>query len=104
MALRMAAMITRPSSVELIELAAGRHVAEIEIDELTIPAQSPLVGSTVRESHTRSRHGLLIVGVRNAKGELAFNPNADKVFDAGDTVIVMGQTADIERFRGEYGI
>jgi K+/H+ antiporter YhaU regulatory subunit KhtT len=42
--------------------------------------------------------------IRDAKGDLALNPNADKVFDAGDTVIVMGQTGDIERFRGEFGI
>lgn len=103
-ALRMAAMVTRPSTVELIELVSGRHVAEVEIDELTIPSQSPLVGCTVRDSQTRSRHGLLIVAVRHAGGGLMFNPGAETVFESGDTVIVMGQTADIERFRGEYGI
>ncbi len=103
-ALRMAAMITRPSTVELIELVAGHHVAEVEIDELTIPPESPLVGCTVRDSQTRSRHGLLIVAVRHAGGELKFNPDANTVFLGDDQVIVMGQTADIERFRGEYGI
>ena len=106
-AMRMAAMITRPSTaelIELIELVAGRDVAEVGIDELCIPAGSPLVGSTVRDSQTRARHGLLIVALRHPGGDLAFNPNADTVFQAGDTVIVIGQTADIERFRTEYGI
>jgi voltage-gated potassium channel len=103
-ALRMAAMITRPSTLELIELVAGHHVAEVQIDELTIPYESSLVGCTVRDSQTRSRHGLLIVGVRHLDDELLFNPNADMAFQGGDTVIVMGQMADIERFRKEYGI
>jgi len=85
-ALRMAAMITRPWAVELIELVAGRHVAEVEIDELTIPAESPLVGLTVRDSATRSRHGLLIVGVRHPGGDLVFNPDPGAAFQRGDTV------------------
>lgn len=103
-ALRMAAMVTRPSTIELVELVAGRNVAEVEIDELTIPPDSPLVGITVRDSATRSRHGLLIVAVRSAEGQLAFNPSADTVFEAGDTVIAMGRIEDIERFRKEYSI
>lgn len=103
-ALRMAAMVTRPSTLDLIELAIGRHVTEMQIDELVIPTEGPLVGATVRDSQTRSRHGLLIVGVRHPGGELLFNPGADTVLEGGDTVVVMGERADIERFRQEYGI
>ena len=103
-ALRMAAMVTRPSTVEFIELVAGRHVTEVQVDELTIPPGSHLVDRTVRDSETRSRHGLLIVGVRHPGGELIFNPGADTVFQGGDTVIVMGQRDDIERFRVEQRI
>jgi voltage-gated potassium channel len=103
-AMRMALMVTRPSAVELVELVAGRQVAEVEIDELTISFDSPLVGRTVRDSELRKRHGLLIVAVRHPGGALAFNPDAETVFQGGDTVIVMGQTADIERFREEYGV
>ena len=103
-ALRMAAMVTRPSTIELIELVAGHHIAEVEFDELTIPADSPLVGCTVRESQTRSRHGLLIVAVRHSNGQLLFNPGADMRFQGGDSVIVMGRPGDIESFLKEYGI
>lgn len=103
-AARMAAMITRPSIVELIEVVSGRHVTEVEVDELTLPEKSPLVGSTVRESQTRARHGLLIVALRHADGRLEFNPAADAVFQAGDAVVVMGRADDIKRFEAEYKI
>jgi len=103
-AMRMATMITRPSTIELIELADGRHVAEVEIDELTIPASSSLVGDTVRDSQTRAKHGLLIVAVRHVGGDLLFNPDADTKFLADDTVIIMGRMNDIESFRKHHGI
>jgi voltage-gated potassium channel len=103
-AVRMAAMITRPTIVELIEVVSGRHVTEVEVNELTLPERSPLVGCTVRESQTRARHGLLIVAVRHADGRQEFNPAADTVFQAGDAVVVMGRADDITRFAAEYKI
>lgn len=103
-ALRMAAMITRPAALELIEVVAGRQIAEVEIDEVTIPEGSPLVGMTVRDSQTRSRHGLLIVAFRRAGGKLEFNPGGDAVFEAGASLIVMGRSGDIDRFRADYQI
>lgn len=101
---RMAAMITRPSIVELIEVVAGRHVTEVQVNELTLPDDSPLIGATVRESQTRTRHGLLIVAVRRSDGHLEFNPDADTVFRSGDAVIVMGREEDIARFEADHGI
>jgi voltage-gated potassium channel len=103
-AMRMAAMITRPSMVELIELVAGREVAEVEVDELALPPECELVGRTVGESHIRSRNGLLIVAVRRGNNELLFAPGADMRFEPGDRVLVIGRLTDIERFRRDHGI
>jgi voltage-gated potassium channel len=103
-AMRMAAMITRPAALELIEVVAGHQIAEVEVDELTIPEGSPLVAISVRDSQTRSRHGLLIVALRRPGGKLQFNPGGDAVFEAGASVVVMGRPADIDRFRAEYQI
>ncbi len=63
-ALRMAAMITRPSTVELLELVAGKSVLDVEVDEVTIPAASPLVGKSVIATEARRKHGLLVVAVK----------------------------------------
>ena len=103
-AMRMAAMITRPAALELIEVVAGRQIAEVEVDEVTIAAGSPLVGRSVRDSQTRSRHGLLIVAFRRAGGKLEFNPGGEAVFEAGASVVLLGRQADIDRFRAEYRI
>ncbi len=101
-ALRMAAMITRPSTIELMELVGGKNILDVEIDEIAVSAQSPLVGKTIIDAETRRRHGLLIVAVKQAAGNMAFNPGSEVVFQPNDTIIVMGRLEDIDRFRQEY--
>ncbi len=101
-ALRMAAMITRPSTIELMELVGGKSILDVEIDEITVSSQSPLVGKTIIDAEARRRHGLLIVAVKQAAGNMAFNPGSEVVFQPNDTIIVMGRLEDIDRFRQEY--
>lgn len=97
-ALRMAAMITKPSTVELMELFAGKNLLDVEVDELSIAETCPLVGKTVHETETRRRHGLLVVAVKRTDGNMVFNPGADFRFSPGDVIIVMGKPDDIGRF------
>ena len=101
-AMRMAAMVTRPSMIDLIDLAVGRSVTEMIVDEVAIPESSPLIGCTVADSQARGRFGLLIVAIRHGDGQVAFNPGADASLGVGDRVIALGTPADIERFRDEY--
>ena len=103
-AMRMAAMITRPSMVELVELVAGRHVAEVEVDEVALSDDCKLVGKTLGESNIRNQHGLLVVAVRRSQDKLQFAPGADLLFESEDRIVVIGPLSDIERFRREHGL
>lgn len=86
----------------MMELAPGHSVLDVEVDELVVQGGSGLIGKTIAQSHTRHQHGLLIVAVKKAEGNMIFNPNSDLAFAEGDIVIVMGRVEDIERFRGDY--
>ena len=99
--LRMAAMVTRPSTVEFLELVVGHSSMDVELDEFKIAAGAPLIGKTVEQAEARRKHGLLVVAVKRADGKLIFNPDANFAFESDDTVIVMGKVEDIKRFRGE---
>ncbi|REK10473.1 MAG: potassium channel protein [Planctomycetota bacterium] len=103
-ALRIAAMITRPSTIELMELVAGQSVLDVEIDEIFVKPESSIVDKTIRDAQTRTRSGLLIVAIKEAQGGMVFNPSAEVVFKAGDTMIAMGHQNDIDRFRQDYGL
>ena len=101
---RIAALITHPSAIELMELVAGRSVMDVEIDELELPQGSKLVGKSVVEIEARRRHGVLVVAVKRADGQFLFNPEGDARFQPGDIAIVMGKPDDIGRFREEFSL
>ena len=101
---RMSAMITHPSTVELMELVAGQSVLDVEINELVVAAGSSLVGQTIRQFDIRRKHELLVVAVKQASGAMLFNPDADLSLAAGDVIVVMGRADNIERFRSEFGL
>jgi len=103
-ALQMAHLITRPSTVELMELVADKDFVHIELDEIAIPDDCRIIGKTVAQAAARSEHGLLVVAIKHAEGAIAFNPAADHLFVTGDTLLVMGKTEDIEKFRREHDI
>lgn len=103
-ALRIAAMITRPATVDLLELVAGPKTMDVEVNEWAVPATSALVAKTVEAVEARRKHRLLVVAVRRKEGNLIFNPDGDFVFAADDTIILMGRPDDLERFRQEQGI
>jgi len=102
-ATQMSRIITRPSTADLLELLAKSDFNDVEMDEIAINASSRLVGSTVTENATRQLHGVLVLAVKQADGNMVFNPGAHYVFSAQDTVIVMGDMKDIERFRQQCG-
>ena len=99
---QMSRMITRPSTADLMELVAEQGNLNVELDELTIAANSALAGKTIRETEAHRQFGLLLLSVKQASGSMVFNPEAEYQLAGGDTVILMGRSSDIERFRAEY--
>ncbi len=100
-ATQMSRMITRPSTADLMELLSESSFDGMEMDEITISTASELAGKTVADTATRSKHGVLVLAVKQPDGAMVFNPGAEHRFRGEDTVIVMGCTEDIERFRRE---
>lgn len=72
----------------------GTHIFSIEL-----PAASPLVGRTLAESRLGSALYLTVVGLQRG-GELILSPRAQETLQAGDVVIVHGQTDEFSRFHG----
>jgi voltage-gated potassium channel len=99
---RMARMITRPTTATLMERVVDESSLGVEMDEISVPPKSRLVGVTVADAEAHRRHGLLFVAVEHGGGEMVFNPGGSFEFQANDTVIVMGQADDIQRFRKQY--
>jgi voltage-gated potassium channel len=96
---QMSRLVTHPHTADLLELFAEQGNLDVEIDELTVAATSPLVGQTVGQSEVHRRFGLLVLAIKEPTGTMVFSPGAEHAFHAGDIVIVLGKSDDITRFR-----
>ena len=95
----MSRLVTRPSAAHFFDILFQAGNMELEIDELIVAPDSPLIGETISSSRIRDRHGLLIVGLRPDDGEFEFNPPADRKIGVDETMLVMGPADKINHFK-----
>lgn len=65
------------------------------LQKVTINSDSPICNTTIRDSGVRENTQGLIVGVER-KGERILNPESSFVFEQGDDVWIVGNTAKIK--------
>ena len=102
---QMVRMITRPSTAHLIDLMGEKNFMDVELDEVYIPTDNPLVGKTVSDSNVHYKHKLLVVAIKKGHDDsMVFNPGGAYVFEGEDVAILMGKSNDISDFRQNYGL
>lgn len=87
---KVAALLTRPNVVDFVESVS--EGIQLEMDEFVIASESALAGKTLRESLLREKGSASVVAIKRADGETLFNPSAESVLAAGDTLILVGPT------------
>ena len=104
-ALRMSHMITHPATIEFFSNNDGRSrlnellsQVDIQVDELAIVHNSPMVGATIEDVEVRGKGTFIVVALRKSDGTTITHPSQALVLSDGDTVIVMGHRGDIPQF------
>jgi voltage-gated potassium channel len=92
---RIANILTRPRLVDFIEVAAKS--VELEVDEFVVSAESPIAGRSLRESNIRQIADVMVVAIKRPDGRSAFNPGADEVVHANDTLVTIGPRGAVSR-------
>lgn len=87
---RIAQLFLRPNVLDFIDTAFGTERLDIEIGEVKIPMHSLLVGRKMSDSIIRQQAGVIVLAVKNAAGNLIFNPPEDSIIRVGDCLIVIG--------------
>ena len=67
------------------------------MQEVEIPAHSPLDGRTLRDANLRQESGTLVLALRDADGAFTTNPEPDTLLCAGHIVIAVGTESDLQR-------
>lgn len=100
--MRMASEMLRPSVVSFLDTMLRSRDAVIRVEELRIEATSPLVGKSLQASGLLGLSGASVVAIAETDGRYRFNPAAERVIAPGETIIVMGEVAQIQAFAGSH--
>ena len=96
--LRMASAMVRPEAVTFLDkmLKGGEDV--IRVEDISVLADSPFAGKTLKNSGFLDKKGISVVAVR--KGEqYTFNPSSEEMLEAGDALILIGEAKSIREIK-----
>jgi voltage-gated potassium channel len=103
--LRMAHMITHPAALDFFSQDDGRSTLnellaqlDVQVDEVVITPNSPMVGATIGDIEVRSKGTFIIVALSRADGTTLTHPVQSTVLVEGDIVIVLGHRGDTPQF------
>ncbi len=87
---RMAAFVLQPHVAEFLDVVMHDGSLEFRLEEVSIPAGSPLDGTSLRNAHIRDQTGALILAMRDEAGHFITNPPPETTLVAGHILIAIG--------------
>ena len=93
---RMAAFVLQPHVAEFLDIVMHDGSLEFRLEEVPLPAGSPLAGRSLRDAHIRDSTGALILALRDSGGEFTTNPPPETVLEAGQILIAIGTEGQLK--------
>lgn len=93
---RLATMIMKPSVVSFVDTILEDSQIMVDVEDITITEESPFLGQKLKDLNALLKEDLMIVGIKREE-DFLFNPNLDTSLDLGDTLIMIGQTEQLDK-------
>ena len=94
-AIRMAQIILRPTVTDILDLAMMDTNIKFQMEEIPVNSSCNLTGIPLQDSGIRRDLNLIIIAIKNASGDIIFNPSSTATIEAGDTVIAVGKSDNL---------
>jgi len=97
---RMAQVVLRPNVDQFMERVLHAKSLSLQIEEIEVHPSAPLAGQSLAESRFRQQFDAVVIGIIDAEtGDMTFNPTPSARIDAGDILIVLGDSEIIQTLR-----
>ena len=96
-AISMAQRILHPTVTNFLDQAFDYKRKDIHMEEMFVSASSNLVNVMLKDSGIRQNYNLIIIAIKKSDGSMLFNPSFESVIKAGDTLIAVGETANLQK-------
>jgi voltage-gated potassium channel len=94
---RMAQVMLKPHVFQFIDFTTKSIGLDVGIEQVRVPASSEFVSKSLEEMQIRKELGVIVLAIRKSDGRMLFNPPADAEIHGGDFLIVMGESANLQR-------
>ncbi len=98
---RMAQLILRPAVTDFIDLAMYASELDLRLEEIAVSKTAAFVDKNLMESGIRKSHDVIVVAIKREDGSMHFNPRPDTMIRAGDILIVLGESDQINALMQE---
>src|SRR5437763_12130313 len=95
---RMANLAFQPGVIEFFDSITKAGSLELAVQEVLLPATSPLAGKTLAEAQNTLSDDTMIVALKKAGGPITSSRQEARI-EEGDTVIVVGDPERLAAFR-----
>lgn len=104
--IRMAFSLLRPHVVNFLDCVTTEAGIELRLEQATIPHESHLVGQSLAEAKIPQRTGLVVLALRRQgrAGPPLYNPGPETRLEAGDVMIVLGRSEQVQQLRDYAGV
>ncbi len=97
--MRMASEIARPEVTSFLDNMLRGQDKTLRIEEISLDGKCSMVGKALRDTDLRSQD-LLVLAIRtHGDGTYLYNPPPEQVLQEGSTLIVLGPTESVQKFR-----
>ncbi|WP_333804462.1 potassium channel family protein [Sulfurospirillum sp.] len=103
---RIYKLITQPEIMQVIDATIFGE-EDINMEQITITAHSPLNGLLLNECYPTDHYNMLLIGLhdKELKKEFIFiTEGHNHQLDYGDILVVIGKSAEIDRFKMDYSL
>ncbi len=101
---RLAAFADQPAVADFLDVVVHDGSLEYRLEELAVPAGSPLADLTLADAHIRARTGALVLALRAPDGTFMSNPDPGTRLAPGGTLIVIGTEAQLAALAAHIGL
>jgi voltage-gated potassium channel len=97
--MRMAMSTLSPNVVDFMKVAVGEDETGLRLEEIRVGASSRLEGVMLRDSPLRAELDIVVVAIKKPDRKLMYNPRSDTKIEAGDILIVIGESSNLTKLQ-----
>ena len=99
---RMTELLIEPNIEDAVSISTPQFDIDLVVEEIIINEVPSLIGISIVDSNIRKKYNLIIIGIKDKKGEFQLNPNMNVKLDKDQTIMLIGGKANMKKFQREF--